>query len=273
MNRTIGLLIGGLIFGVSITLAMTRLGNPSVLQTGKEGFATMPSATRIASSPTAMAAKASPSLTVSTRPSDSTQPSGIAGGPEMPPGRGGPPPVSILPDDYKILQTRNIFAHGRGGRGAGGRGGPGSPEASLVFRGVVKAESSFVAFFEDMAGKRGVQVAVGEPVGNGRIKSIDLDSIMYEVDGSARKIDIGQNLNGETPPPPAPPTPPAAARGGPPGAAAGPPGARGNPAAAAAAAAAARGRRGGAPAGGPPAPADGPPADAPPADATPAGPE
>jgi hypothetical protein len=65
-------------------------------------------------------------------------------------------------------------------------------------------------------------VATGGAIAVGRIKSINLDAIEYESAGNARRIEVGQNLNGEVVPP-TPTTKPAA--GPPPGA----PGAPGQP--------------------------------------------
>jgi hypothetical protein len=104
-----------------------------------------------------------------------------------------------LPAEFAILQTRNAFSHGPG------TGGPG---ATLVFRGAVKTGPGvpgLVAFIEDMTAKSWVQAQVGTLVADGRIKSIDLDAIVYEVAGTERRIEVGQNLNGEAAPPPAPP--------------------------------------------------------------------
>ncbi|MGD0770269.1 MAG: hypothetical protein ABSB42_18960 [Tepidisphaeraceae bacterium] len=103
------------------------------------------------------------------------------------------PSNSLLPREYAFLQTRTPFGHarGRGGKGLGG------PEASFVFKGVVQAGTGFTAFIEDLSAKNVVQAAVGDQVARGTIKSIDLDAIEYELAGDSRRIEVGQNLNGE----------------------------------------------------------------------------
>ncbi len=126
----------------------------------------------------------------------------------------------VLPAEYSILETHNPFG--------GKRGKAGGPEASLVFKGVIQSGDEYLAFFEDTAAKSVTRKKVGEPVARGRIKSMDLDGLVYEGSEGSKRIEVGQNLNGETPPPPPPPaTQPV---GGPPGGEA-PPGARGAPAA------------------------------------------
>ena len=127
---------------------------------------------------------------------------------------------ALLPSEFAILQTRNAFRHGPGGASGG-------PESTLVFKGAVLAGATYTAFIEDLAAKKVVQAAVGDPVGRGRIKSIDLDTIEYASAGNSRKIEVGQNLDGVVvPPPPLPATQPwppennpaaPSPRGGPPG--------------------------------------------------------
>jgi hypothetical protein len=121
-----------------------------------------------------------------------------------------------LPEEFAILQTRSPFMHGpKAGRGAG-------PEASLVLKGAVEIGGRFIAFFEDKTSKRVMQLSMGEPVGRGKVTKISLDAIEYEAAGAAaaKRIEVGQNLNGEVVPPtptskPAPPTPPGEGPGGP----------------------------------------------------------
>ena len=111
----------------------------------------------------------------------------------------------LLPDEYSILQTRNVFHNGGGAAGPGSSGGP---DAQLVFRGSVQAGSTPIAFIEDMAAKKVLEEAVGDSIGQGRIKSIDLDSVEYAEAGGSRRIQVGQNLDGIEVPPPAPPAQP-----------------------------------------------------------------
>jgi hypothetical protein len=106
---------------------------------------------------------------------------------------------SALPAEFTILQTHNAFAPGtpQGHRPLGG------PEALLIFKGVVGAGADFTAFIENQAARQVIQAVVGDAVARGRIKSIDLDAIVYEVGGNSRRIEVGQNLNGEVVAPPA----------------------------------------------------------------------
>src|ERR1700685_1230456 len=106
---------------------------------------------------------------------------------------------SALTAEFAILQTHNAFSRGD----AAGHGPHGGPEAVLVFKGVVQADGACTAFIENQAAKQVTQAAVGDAVARGRIKSIDLDAIVYEVAGGSRRIEIGQNLNGEVVAPPA----------------------------------------------------------------------
>jgi len=135
---------------------------------------------------------------------------------------------SSLPAEFAILQTHNAFAPGT----AQGHGRSGGPEATLIFKGVVQAGADFTAFIENQAAKQVTQAMVGDAVARGRIKSIDLDAIVYEVGGDSRRIEVGQNLNGEvvappaTQPSPSAPPPDVQAPAGPPDGA-GPP--NGNP--------------------------------------------
>ena len=126
-----------------------------------------------------------------------------------------PAAAVALPEEFAILQTRSPFMHGpKPGRSAG-------PEASLVLKGAVEIGGRFIAFFEDKASKRVMQLSMGEPVGRGKVKKISLDAIEYEAAGAAAKrIEVGQNLNGEVVPPtptskPAPATSPGEGPGGP----------------------------------------------------------
>jgi hypothetical protein len=130
---------------------------------------------------------------------------------------------AALPAEFVILRTHSPF------RSAGARSGPaGGPDATLVFKGVVQDGGAFVAFIEDVNAKQVMQLAAGDAVGRGKLKSIDLDSIQYEVDGDAHQIQVGQNLNGEMvqPTPTSKPSAPAPASG-PPGMPGVPRGARG----------------------------------------------
>ena len=113
---------------------------------------------------------------------------------------------SVLPAEYALLQTRSPFGRGSAQGPGAGHGGP---EATFIFRGAVQTGSSIIAFIEDSNAKNVVQMAAGQSLARGRIKSIDLDAIEYESAGNTRRIEAGQNLNGEAvqPPPTTAPSP------------------------------------------------------------------
>lgn len=114
-----------------------------------------------------------------------------------------------LPPEYAILQTRNAFM--RGGKGPNAAGGP---EAGFILRGVVESGDRLIAFVEDKAAKRVLQISSGETVALGKISAINLDGFEYQAGGPARQIKIGQDLNGQVAPS-TPTTKPAAPQPGP----------------------------------------------------------
>jgi hypothetical protein len=139
-------------------------------------------------------------------------------------------PPQKLPAEFELFNTRNPFAHGKGG--PGGPNAPGGPEAMFVLRGVAQTGTQYTAFIEDTAAKRVMELAAGSPVATGRIKSVDIDTIEFEMSGHSRRIAVGQNLAGQVvPPTPAPkPAGPPAPPGGAPGQGPGPqPGQPGGP--------------------------------------------
>jgi hypothetical protein len=117
-------------------------------------------------------------------------------------------PGGLLPPEYAILQTQNAFGRGHASKAQHGMGGP---EATFVFKGAVQAGEMFTAFVEDVSANRVMQLAIGDSVARGKIKSIDLDTIEYDVSGKSRQIALGQNLNGEAVAPTSQPSAPAPA--------------------------------------------------------------
>jgi hypothetical protein len=119
---------------------------------------------------------------------------------------------SALPDEFAVLTTHSPFGHGRHAAAGG--------EDSIVFKGVMQTNDHFVAFLEDTSSKNVIQANVGDAIAQGKIKSVDLDSIEYEATGKSLRVQVGQNLMGQVPsPPPAPAPPPAGppSDGAPPG--------------------------------------------------------
>lgn len=107
-------------------------------------------------------------------------------------------PASALPPEFAVLQTLNGFARGRAKSAATS---PAGPEANFALKGIADVGSRLTAFVEDIKSKNVVQAATGDSIARGRIKRLDLDSIEYEVAGETRRIEVGQNLNGEVVPP------------------------------------------------------------------------
>jgi hypothetical protein len=124
----------------------------------------------------------------------------------------------LLPEEYSILESHNAFGRGHSSGKSGG------VEASFVFKGAVRDGTRTTAFFEDLTSKTVTPLEVGATIARGRIKSIDLDAVVYTVANDSRRIEAGQNLQGVVIPPaptsqpsPAPPQPQqAAADGAPP---------------------------------------------------------
>jgi hypothetical protein len=85
----------------------------------------------------------------------------------------------------------------------------------------MQSDDRFTAFLQDMSTKQVVQLAAGDAVAHGRIKTVDLDSIEYESTGKSLRVQVGQNLMGQVVPP-TPTSKPAAPNGD--AAQAGPPG-------------------------------------------------
>jgi hypothetical protein len=124
----------------------------------------------------------------------------------------------VLPPEFAIFQTRNVFAHGKGGASAAG---PAGPEAGFILRGVVQAEDRLIAFVEDKAGNRVIEVTSGQAIARGKVVAVNLDGFEYQGVGGVKQIKVGQDLSGQI----APPTPtskpaapkPAPGEGPPPG--------------------------------------------------------
>ena len=131
----------------------------------------------------------------------------------------GPAPLS-LPEKWSLLIRRSIFS--RGGvpapvPGAAGPADAGGPDGHIALRGVVlENNSEYSAFLEDTAGHNTIRVRPGDPVGMGRVKAINLDSLVFETPLRTTHVQVGQNLLGA--PLPAAQPPPAGPTGPPPGA-------------------------------------------------------
>lgn len=227
MSRVLIMLVGACAVAVAVMLsasgAGTRDEGRSVVKegTGKssDGAATV-AASRIqgATTSVAKAATSAPSQAMA-----ATTQAGRGAGAASP-GLAAP---MTLPPEFAIFQTRSPF--GRGAKKAPATAG--GPEATFVLKGAVDVGGRLTAFIEDLGAKRVMQVAVGEAIARGKVKTITLDSIEYEAaGGAAKRIEVGQNLMGVVVPP-TPTSKPAGPPGQPgqPGGPEGVPGAPGQP--------------------------------------------
>jgi type II secretory pathway component PulC len=124
-----------------------------------------------------------------------------------------------FPKDYDLLLKRSMFMRGppKPDKSAGGNAQ--SPEGNFGLRGVGVQDGQFVAIIEESSSKSSKSVKQGESVATGKIKSIDIDGMVYEGGGKTTKVAIGQNLLGAPlPQPPQPaPKPPEQPQGAQPG--------------------------------------------------------
>jgi hypothetical protein len=105
------------------------------------------------------------------------------------------------PDRYRVLVERNIFLRDRR-RARPGRSSL-SPrpiardsDRDIVLTGIGRRNGESVAFFENIATGITTRTGVDEAVGKGRIRSITLDVVQYERDGSVGPIEVGHALRG-----------------------------------------------------------------------------
>lgn len=133
----------------------------------------------------------------------------------------GPAPLA-LPAQWSLLIRRSIFS--RGGVPAPVPGAPSpadaaGPDGQIALRGVVLEDNSqYSAFLEDTAGHHTMRVRPGDSVGMGRVKTINLDSLVFETPLRTTHVQVGQNLLGAPLPAAAPqPAGPGGPAGPPPG--------------------------------------------------------
>jgi hypothetical protein len=109
-----------------------------------------------------------------------------------------------IPQDFEILNYRNIFYKGHlpspesVGRSEPVRIELHSVETNLIFNGVTITDGKPSAFLENTDQGSVVQVHVGDMVARGKIVSIALDSLEYQLTGQTQTthVQIGQNLAG-----------------------------------------------------------------------------
>lgn len=74
---------------------------------------------------------------------------------------------------------------------------PSNPDASLVLVGVVVHADVGYAFIEDLRDGGVRRVTAPGGFGRGEITAIDIDGVVYEVDGSSKQIGLRQNFAGD----------------------------------------------------------------------------
>jgi hypothetical protein len=112
-----------------------------------------------------------------------------------------------VPQDYTILLARSMFMKGKPipPRQPSYTDNPRPtpppviirPEKTLVFNGVVDADDQMVAMIEDLNAGRLLDLRDGEPVCDGKVINIQLESLDYVTNNGTTHVRIGQNLDAE----------------------------------------------------------------------------
>jgi hypothetical protein len=105
-------------------------------------------------------------------------------------------------DNYRIVVEQNVFSRNRGPRAERTRRqvpvappAP-DPESYVVLKGIVQEGGEFIAFLEDTQSGRILRVRKGDSIMNGKVKSLTLDSLEYEVGDRTTVVTMGLNLQG-----------------------------------------------------------------------------
>lgn len=107
---------------------------------------------------------------------------------------------------FRIITERNIFSRQRGRRRVETRTERSQParrvvrrteESYLVLAGLAKVNDVYVAFLEDTRGGSLLRVTAGGSIARGKITKLNLDSVIYELEGNRTSVMIGQTLEGE----------------------------------------------------------------------------
>lgn len=107
-------------------------------------------------------------------------------------------------DNYGVLVEQNIFSRQRGRalrRDDDKQKEPPAPapESYFVLKGIVRQNEEYVAFLEDTRMGATIRARTGDSIARGRLKSLTLDNIEFELDSETIKIEIGDNLQGKAP--------------------------------------------------------------------------
>ena len=109
-------------------------------------------------------------------------------------------------DNYRVLVEQNIFSRQRGRSldrdDSKPREAPApAPESYFVLKGIVRQNEEYVAFLENTRAGETIKARMGDSIARGRLKSLTLDNIEFELDANTIKIEIGDNLQGKVPTP------------------------------------------------------------------------
>jgi hypothetical protein len=100
--------------------------------------------------------------------------------------------------DYELLVERNIFSRSRRARVERIReeAPPPPPRAEtyVILRGVSRTEEGYVAFLEDMRSGEVTRVRQGEEFLSGTLTGMDLDGVVYAVDGQETRVGVAESL-------------------------------------------------------------------------------
>ena len=104
---------------------------------------------------------------------------------------------------YGVVVDHNIFLKDRtvrpdhGGNNQASTQPARGVEESLVLRGVALEDGQYRAYVEDIDNLKMLRLAPGDPVGKGKVAQIDIDSLLYQHNGSEDWIDVGADFTGK----------------------------------------------------------------------------
>lgn len=104
-----------------------------------------------------------------------------------------------LPDEYRVIADRNIFASRQARAAAGAPATQPSGTAAFVLKGIAQRGGEFVAFVERGDTKQIEQVRVSNTVGRGKVRGMTLQCMDYETDGRVTRVEVGHALGGTSP--------------------------------------------------------------------------
>ncbi len=107
-------------------------------------------------------------------------------------------------DNYRVLVEQNIFSRQRGQALRRDDSKPKeppapAPESYFVLKGIVRQNEEYVAFLEDTRMGETIRARAGDSIATGRLKSLTLDNIEFEMGTDTIEVRIGDNLQGKAP--------------------------------------------------------------------------